>query len=176
MGISHDFRSKLRAAAWRGSLLAVGWWALLEADPGGLLVGVPVVLAAATASVALSPPRESAPRPSAVGVVRLVWYFLVESIRGGWDVARRALSPRLPLSPVVVHHSSELAPGAAQTLFTSVLALMPGTLSIDSAGHDIRIHALVDRGDALTRDLRTLEAYIARALTPPTRRDGPTDA
>lgn len=176
MGDSRVFRAKLRAAAWRAPLLAFGWMALVEGEPASLAFGMPVVALATFASIVLSPPPESPSRLRAVGVVRLVGFFLVGSLRGGWDVALRALSPSLPLSPAVLHHSTRLAPGLAQHLLTSITTLMPGTLSVDARGYEVRVHVLVDRGEAGQRDLRTLEARIAGAMRSSTPGDGATHA
>ena len=95
--------------------------------------------------------------------MRLIGFFLLGSLRGGWDIARRALSPGLPLSPVIVHHSTRLT-GSAQIAFRSINALMPGTLTVEVVGDDIRVHALVDGGDALREELDRLEAYIAGTI------------
>lgn len=163
-------RAALRAAAWRLLLFSFLWWTLPEDDPGGLLLGAATVVAATVASLVLTAPPASPPsvrlRLDVVGAMRLGWYFLAGSIQGGWDVALRALSPRLPVSPVVLHHSSAFGPGYAQVLFTSLLALMPGTLSVDSRGHDITIHTLVDRRDAQRRELQELEARVSGATRP----------
>lgn len=164
-------RSTLRSALWRASLLAFGWWALAEGDRAAFAFGVPVILAATCVSLALSPPARLPSRLRVIAIVRLVGFFLLGSLRSGWDIARRALSPRLPLSPVIVHHSTRLT-GSAQIAFRSINALMPGTLSIDVLDDDIRIHALVDRGDDLRNELELLEAHIAQAARPSTPRDG----
>lgn len=164
-------RSLLRAALWRAFLLAFGWWALAEGDRAAFAFGVPVILGATAISLALSPPARSRSRLRVIAIVRLVGFFLVGSLRSGWDIARRALSPRLRLSPVVVHHSTRLT-GSAQVAFRSVNALMPGTLSIDVLDDDIRIHALVDRGDALKRELELLESHIAQVARSSTPRNG----
>ena len=54
-------------------------------------------------------------------------YFLRESLRGGWDVARRALSPALPMSPALVRFLLRLPPGSARWLFCNTISLLPGT-------------------------------------------------
>ena len=164
-------RSQLRTTLRRASLLAFGWWALAEGDRTAFAFGVPVVFGATLVSLALSPPARSPSRLRGTAIVRLVGFFLLGSMRSGWDIACRALSPRLPLSPVIVHHSTRLT-GSAQIAFRSINALMPGTLSIDVIDDDIRIHALVDRGEALKHELEFLESHLARATRPSAPRDG----
>ncbi|HEB87118.1 MAG TPA: hypothetical protein ENI68_08920 [Gammaproteobacteria bacterium] len=59
------------------------------------MVGAPVVLFATLVSVVLLPPIFW----SLTGVVQFVSFFLWHSLRGGVNVARLALHPRLPISP-----------------------------------------------------------------------------
>jgi multicomponent Na+:H+ antiporter subunit E len=125
-------------------------------------MGVPIVAAATIGSLVASPPRRIALRLRPLTV--LVGTFLYGSLRGGWDVSRRALSPTLPVSPVLVQYRTRLDSGAAQKVFTSLVTLMPGTLTADILGRNVCIHALVDRGDDLQRDLTTLEERVAHAF------------
>lgn len=165
MNESRDRAANVRAACSRALLLAFGWWALTEGAPSSLAFGIPVVAAATLASLATTAPRSLRLRPRAFAW--LVGTFLSGSFRGGWDVARRALSPRLPLSPVLIHYSMRLEPGFEQRVFTSLVTLMPGTLSADVLGQDVRIHALVARGEALRRGIVALETRVARAFGVP---------
>jgi multicomponent Na+:H+ antiporter subunit E len=164
------WRELLQAATWRASLvrallLAGGWWALTEGDAAGFLFGVPLVVAATVASLALRPvPSGGSGSWRPVALLRLARVFLAGSLRGGWDVARRALSPGLPLAPALVDHAMRLPPGPAQNLFMSMLSLMPGTLSADVHGPHVAVHVLVDGGAAMRRDIDALEVHVADAL------------
>ncbi len=152
----------LRAACWRALLLGFGWWALAEGKPSSFAMGAAMVAAAGLASLITSPPRLISLRLRPLAI--LLGTFLYGSLRGGWDVARRALSPTLPLSPVLIHYSTRLDSGPALEIFTSLLTLMPGTLAANVRGRDLQIHALVDRGGDLQRDLMTLEGRVGRAF------------
>ena len=151
----------LRTACFRASLLALGWWALSAGEPSAMGAGVPIVAAATIASLLSNTPRPLALRPWAL--LHLVRTFLADSVRGGWDVARLALAPRLALTPVIFHYDSALS-GAAQRVFTSLSTLVPGTLTTAVAGRDVCVHALVDRPDDMRRDLDTLEDRVARVF------------
>lgn len=161
MAHAHRVRPWLRAAGFRGLLLGLGWWALTGGDRDGLSFGAAVVAAATLGSIALTPPSPGAHRRHPLP---LLGFFLVGSVRGGWDVARRALAPRLPLSPVLLPFRTRLPEGPPRRLFTSILSLMPGSLSAGFDGRDVLVHALADRGDALHDDLRRLERHVAAAL------------
>jgi multicomponent Na+:H+ antiporter subunit E len=176
MSGSRDRRARLRAACWRTSLLAIGWWALLETERGpAVAFGVVVVLLGALASMALSVGgAEVRVRP--VACVRLAWLFVAASVGGGWDVALRALSPRLRLAPVVFRYSTRQVSGPAQKLFTTLVTLPPGTMTVDTSGRDVWIHALVDRGEPMRASLEALETSVARAVGASAPRDGGADA
>ncbi|MBX3201682.1 MAG: Na+/H+ antiporter subunit E [Labilithrix sp.] len=162
-GDSAHLRVKARRAAWRACILAFGWWALLEDDVGGIAFGVVVVLAATIVSLRLCPARAPLTHVRVAATSRLVWHFLVGSIRGGWDVALLALSPRVPVAPAVVSYTTDLAPGPEQQLFTSLINLMPGSLTVEVRDRELRIHVLVDDGE-LEGELRALERRVARAI------------
>jgi multicomponent Na+:H+ antiporter subunit E len=122
-----------------------------------------VVLLALATSVCLPSPR--GPRWSPLGLLRFVWVFLTGSLRGGIDVARRALAPRCAIAPRMIRYTFRLPDGPARHLFVGTMNVMPGTLSADLEGDDVEIHVLVDSGDELVRQLRALEEHIARAMS-----------
>jgi multicomponent Na+:H+ antiporter subunit E len=158
-------RAGLRSLVARTLLLAGGWWALTEGDPAGLGFGVPVVLLAVCSTLLV--PSARARRWSTVGLLRFVVAFLGGSLRGGLDVARRVLSPRLPLDPAIVRYALRVPAGPARQLFIGTINLMPGTLSADLVGDELEVHVLVDTGAELVRQLEEIEAHIARALGEP---------
>jgi multicomponent Na+:H+ antiporter subunit E len=87
-------------------------------------------------------------------------YFLRESLRGGLDVARRALHPRLPVQPHFVDHALRLPAGPPRTLMVGLVSLLPGSLSadLDLSRNVLRVHLLAEgAGDGLDE----LESRIA---------------
>jgi multicomponent Na+:H+ antiporter subunit E len=151
--------------AVRTLVLAGGWCVIAEGDSSALLFGGAMVLLALTASMAL--PSPPAPRWSLVGLARYAFSFLVGSLHGGIDVARRSFAPRLPLSPRVLRYPLRLRTKPARHLFMGTLSLMPGTLSMSMDGDDLEVHVLFDKGDALVLQLRHIEEHVARAVGEP---------
>jgi len=147
-------------AGIRVVLLATAWWALCDADPSSVTFGVFVVTAVAWVSFRLSPPRPGGWSP--LEVLRFALFFFSGSVRGGADVAYRALAPSLPISPVLIRYRMRLPSGAPQTLFRITLSLMPGTLNADVLGDEVVVHALVDRGEGLHHELDDLEWRVSR--------------
>ena len=122
--------------------LVLMWFALsgLEAWLAGLLAA----LAGAGLSAALA---TTTPRPLAPWrVLPFAAFFLLESLRGGLDVAWRALHPGLPIEPQFQRFTLDLPGGQPRTLMVSTLSLMPGTLSaeLEDGGATLVVHALTD--------------------------------
>jgi len=157
-------RTLLRAAGSRALAFAIAWWALLEGDPGGLVFGALIVLAATFVSMKLSPPTPPRPTLRLVGFVRLATAFLVGSLRGGWQIALLAFRSGPPISPIIVTYRTHLHPGAETHMLTSITTLMPGTLCIDSHGDEITVHSLLDQEDVVKRDFADIEARIIGAM------------
>jgi len=140
----------------RGLLFALVWWILVGGDMASSWIGVPAVLLAATASVALISP------------VTFVWYelfrfvpfFLVRSLVGGADVAWRALHPRMPIDAHLVDYPIQLPPGLSRTFLANAVSLLPGTLSAELDSMVLKVHVLSWRMDTLS-ELETLEHRVA---------------
>jgi multicomponent Na+:H+ antiporter subunit E len=152
----------IRSGGRRAALLALAWWAFGGANGSGVVVGVIAVVLATCGSLTLSGPFTTTLRLG--GLAKLLGVFAIGSLRGGWDVAWRALSPRAALHPAILRYRTWLEPGFPQQLFGSVGALMPGTLAVGGTGQEVAIHLLVDRGDESRRELAVLESSVAAAL------------
>jgi len=141
----------------RGALFAALWWVLTGADAASWLVGAPAVVAATWASLALAAPRRAL---SLRGVLRFLPYFLWASLAGGIDVARRVLRPRMPIEPGLCSYRMRLRDPLARVVFVDTISLLPGTLSADLCGDQVRVHAL-DARAAVDPELERLERRVA---------------
>jgi multicomponent Na+:H+ antiporter subunit E len=145
---------------------AVGFfvlWIMLTGDnPADLVAGVAAVLAATWISLRLLPPGRSRWRPASVA--RLVVRFLYQSVIAGADVARRALDPRLPLTPGFVVYPVSLPPGPARNVFTTLMSLLPGTVPVGAdARNQLLVHCL-DVEQPVTAQLAAEETVFARVI------------
>lgn len=154
--------SKAATACARG-LFYTGFWLILlpSAKPADLLLGALVTLAATWLSLHLLPPRCGGLR--FVAALALLPHFLWESLRGGLDVARRALSPSMPLNPGFVSCPMRFAPGLARNSFAAITSLMPGTLPVADDAGNLVYHAL-DIGQPVVEQLCAEERLLARVL------------
>lgn len=132
-------------------------WAVLSGGAAdSWLVGGPAVLMASWLSCHMLPPL----RWSARGVLRFWGFFLLESWRGGVDVARRTFHRDLPLDPGIVRHRHRVSPPAARVSVANTVSLLPGTLSADLDDEWLHVHAL-DAGQEVRESLEYAEWRVA---------------
>jgi multicomponent Na+:H+ antiporter subunit E len=91
-------------------------------------------------------------------------FFLIESLRAGVDVARRAIAPgRLNLRPAIVEFRTQLPPGAPRLLLLHAISILPGTLTVEWDGAVLRVHVLDVHGPAM-EELFHLESHVGSVL------------
>lgn len=149
----------VRRGTPRAAALAALWVLLSRGDASSWIVGVPAVAAAAAVSLCLLPAARWRVRWR--GVARFVPYFVWHSLRGGVDVARRALLPQRPLSPILVEYTLRLPPGPSRVFLASTNSLLPGTLSAELHDRRLVVHALSGSPDAVVGAVRELETRVA---------------
>ena len=71
-----------------------------------------------------------------------LYYFITQSLRGGWDTAKLALTPKQKLSPGVINYKIALLNESHLFTFMQVLSLLPGTVSADLKKDQLVIHVL----------------------------------
>ena len=140
-------------------ILILVWVLLTGGAPTSWMVGIPAVALAAVLGDRLRP--QAAPRLRLLEGVAFLAFFAFHSLRGGWDVARRALHPALPLAPGRIRYPCRLPRGTARTFFINTASLLPGTLSADIRDGIIQVHAL-DADPTVVAGLVGLEQRVAR--------------
>lgn len=142
---------------WVFAGLFLVWWVLDGAN--AFLPGLAAVLLGTGLFLALGP--HGACRLRLLRLPPFAAYFVLESFRGGMDVAVRALTPRLPIDPHLVDYPVRLPDGPPKVMFMCVIGLLPGTVTADLSDDErtVRIHTLID--DPRT-ELAALEQHIAR--------------
>lgn len=155
---------RLAALTARVFLLGGLWLVLAGADPSAWIIGAPAVLAAAWAWWRLDPMPGG--RLSISGLIGFVPFFLWHSLLGALDVSSRVLRPKPAIAPGFASYRMKLTRGDARVFFSNLVSLLPGTLSAEIRGRELRIHALDARQDP-TPALAALEARVA-AIFPET--------
>ncbi|HSJ78369.1 MAG TPA: Na+/H+ antiporter subunit E [Erythrobacter sp.] len=100
-------------------------------------------------------------------VMRLLPHFVIQSLVGGIDVARRAFAPRMPLDPGWVEIDIDLPEGGRVAL-GGELSLMPGTLAAGTSEGRLLVHVL-DRNQDVESVIRQEEQRLRLAIV---RTDG----
>jgi multicomponent Na+:H+ antiporter subunit E len=152
------------------ALLYAGLWIIVDqsAKPANLMVGVLTTIAATWVSLKLLPPARGRVRLGLL--LMLLPRFLWQSLVAGFDVARRALAPRLDLQPGFVEYRTQLPPGSARSAFELIASLMPGTVPSGDDPQHIEFHCL-DTRQPVAEQLAAEERAYAPALQGE-RRDG----
>jgi multicomponent Na+:H+ antiporter subunit E len=155
--------SNRQRLVWIGQtfiVLALIWLALNGLD--GWPLGLLAALVGAIAGGLLAPGRPFPWRPHRLAGFLL--FFLVESFKGGVDVAWRAVHPRLPVTPEFHRWRVDLPKGQPRTLMVGVISLLPGTLSADLSddGRELIVHTLMPEAMA---SVERLDAHIRRLFS-----------
>jgi multicomponent Na+:H+ antiporter subunit E len=150
-------------------VLAALWWVVSGGAAASWVIGLPAVAAATWSFAAIrSRPGMSV---SLVGLMRFVPFFLVESLRGGLDVAWRTLSPRLDIDPGFSRYRVRLASPWARVFFANCASLLPGTLTADFSGDELELHML-RQAPEVEEEIRRLERAVAGLFGEDLKLDG----
>jgi multicomponent Na+:H+ antiporter subunit E len=156
--------SGVAAVLARGAGFYGLWVVLVGTAPADLAVGVIAATAATWTSIALAPP--TARRVRWGRLLALVPHFLWKSLAAGFDVAWRALGPRVRVNPGFVAYPVQLQPGDARNQFATFTSLMPGTLPCADEDGILIYHCLdtgADVAAALADDEHRISCTIGEA-------------
>jgi multicomponent Na+:H+ antiporter subunit E len=158
LSINFWIRIALFSAFW---MLLTGW------QPSSWGVGAVFIITASSLSLFLTDKQQTKnwlinPTKS----LSFLFYFFVQSLRGGWDIAMLALVPRSKLSPGVITYHTDLVTESQIFTLMQFLSLLPGTVSAHRQGSEITIHVLnlnaFDRAEIDDCQLRVSELLGTR--------------
>jgi len=98
--------------------------------------------------------------------VRIFWMlyylvvFIIELIKANLDVAKRVLTPSLPINPGVVKFKTKLTTNYSKMVLANSITLTPGTLTIDVVDDTLYIHWI----DVTTTDPEQAYSEIAETF------------
>ena len=75
-----------------------------------------------------------------ISVITYLGYFFIALIRANFDMARRVLSPSLPISPELLEVETQLKSKLGQMLLANSITLTPGTLAVELRHNRILVH------------------------------------
>jgi multicomponent Na+:H+ antiporter subunit E len=144
-------------------------WLLLTGslNPQELVTGILVILVVAVVayprSGILGGVRWSVGLPGAI--LMYLGVFSMALLKSNFDVARRVLTPSLPIRPGVVQVRTGLTSALGRMLLANSITLTPGTLTIDVEDDMLTIHWIdCPPGIDLETATETIAADFERAL------------
>ncbi|CAN5808443.1 hypothetical protein BH23GEM11_BH23GEM11_01990 [soil metagenome] len=146
------------SAGW-ALALAGFWWILVGPSPESWWVGILAVGLGVFLHSALGGRQPG--RLRLLAIPAFVPWFVLQGVRGGFDVARRSMSPSLPLAPGFLRYRMRLPAGPSRVFFVNCISLLPGTFSAELDDDMLRVHVLAD-GDVVPSRLAVLEGQVGR--------------
>jgi multicomponent Na+:H+ antiporter subunit E len=141
----------------RGVLFLLIWSLLTDGAVDSFWIGVPASLIALYVSMMLLP-SFTLVWPA---LIKFIPFFLLHSLQGGWDVARRVFLPHMPIAPAFVDYPLRLPPGISQVIMTNTIGLLPGTLGVELEDNILKVHVLDAQKNIMT-ELYTVEQNVAQ--------------
>ncbi len=75
-------------------------------------------------------------------------WLMLEIIKSAWDVSKRILDPRLPISPTLVEFTPSQKTDLGLVIHANSITLTPGTISVEVEPGRFLVHALTREGAA----------------------------
>lgn len=89
-----------------------------------------------------------------------VWQLLLANL----DVARRVLSPRIPLNPGIVEVKTELKGDFGKLALANSITLTPGTLSMDVKDDSVYVHTVDVKGETKEEKAKNIKHPFEKLL------------
>lgn len=130
-------------------LVLFGFWLVLSGHYTVLTVTLGVASVAGTVALAArmrfiddeGHPIHLLPRAASY------WPWLAGEIaKAAWDVTKRILDPRLPISPTLVRVRASQRTAAGVATYANSITLTPGTVTCRITGNDFLVHAITKEG------------------------------
>jgi multicomponent Na+:H+ antiporter subunit E len=72
---------------------------------------------------------------------------MIALIKSNFDIARRVISPKLPINPGIVKFETKLTNGFARLVLANSITLTPGTLTMDVINNKFYVHWIDVKSD-----------------------------
>jgi multicomponent Na+:H+ antiporter subunit E len=79
--------------------------------------------------------------------VQYFFVFMIALIKSNLDIARRVISPDLPINPGIVKFETKLTNGFARLVLANSITLTPGTLTMDVINNKFYVHWIDVKSD-----------------------------
>jgi multicomponent Na+:H+ antiporter subunit E len=127
------------------TLTLFGLWLLLSGHYNPMTIGFGVLSSLLVTYVSWRMDREDKYAFPLIFTFRLPVYWvwlLKEMLKSNLNVSRIILSPKLPISPIMVPFRACMKSDLARMIYANSITLTPGTITTGTEGDILRIHAL----------------------------------
>jgi len=90
--------------------------------------------------------------------------FIWQLIRSNLDIARRVLSPSLPINPGIVKVQTQLQSPMGKLILANSITLTPGTLTLDVVGDSLFVHWVDVKGSDVSTATQAIVSGFERTL------------
>ena len=147
------------------TVVLAGIWLLWSGHLEALLLGLgflSCIVAVALAARMGIVDDEGVPLALVGRAARYAPWLLWQIVKANIDVARRILSPRLPVAPRLIRVRAQQRSAVGRALFANSITLTPGTVSVDVDGDTIVVHALTAEAasDVLAGEMNRRVAWV----------------
>jgi len=102
---------------------------------------------------------------------RKLWYallylfvFLWEMLKANLDVARRVITPKIPINPGIVEVPTKLQSNVAKLALANSITLTPGTLTVDIIDDKLYIHWIDVRTEDPEQTFRQISGVFEKYI------------
>lgn len=103
-------------------------------------------------------------------LLAFIFLYVFELLKANWDVARRALSPKLNIKPGIVKIETELRSDYGLAMLSNCITLTPGTITMDIVEENQKCYMYIHWIDVATKDVKGASQAIKGAFEPWVRR------
>lgn len=90
--------------------------------------------------------------------------FIYKLVLANLDVARRVLSPKIPLNPGIVKVKTDIKSDLGKLTLANSITLTPGTLSIDVEDDTVYVHAIDVKGKNKAENSKSIAGSFEKIL------------
>jgi multicomponent Na+:H+ antiporter subunit E len=151
------------------------WWLLTKGEVSSWVIGIIVVPFSTWLSTILfndtgigkNCPAHSVKKFQSIRVLRLfhfIPFFIQQSILGGWQIAKLAIRPSMPINPGFFQYNIRLQGSSARLFFMHLVSLLPGTVSAKLEKDELLIHVL-EISPQNRNDINLCEQQVAKLFS-----------
>jgi multicomponent Na+:H+ antiporter subunit E len=103
-------------------------------------------------------------------IIVFIPIYAWELWKANWDVAKRALSPKLSINPGIVKIETDIKSDYGLAMLSSCITLTPGTITMDIIEENNKCYMYIHWIDVATKDIKEASDTIKGTFEPWVRR------